>query len=133
MCLLVTERVTAPLAPAQLLLCLRACASGFNPADADVDTLAPRLAERGLPATGGSKEELQTRLQDALFAELPMERGSALGKVCRALAGLIARRCAACAKDGSLFELDAASFSMVLAHDDLAVQSESVVLEHLSW
>ena len=131
--LLATERVTAPLAPAQLLLCLRACASGFNPADADVDTLAPRLAERGLPATGGSKEELQTRLQDALFAELPMERGSALGKVCRALAGLIARRCAACAKDGSLFELDAASFSMVLAHDDLAVQSESVVLEHLSW
>ena len=131
--LLATERVTAPLAPAQLLLCLRACACGFNPADADVDTLLPQLGKRGLLGTGGSKEELQTRLQDALFAELPMKRGSALGKVCRALAGLIARRCAACAKDGSLFELDAASFSMVLAHDDLAVQSESIVLEQLSW
>ena len=137
--LIATEQATSPLAPAELLLCLRACACGFDPASADVDALTPRLAERGLlPSYVGDgatcyKEELQTCLQDALFAELPMKDGSALGKVCRALAGLIARRCSACASDGSLFELDAAAFSMVLAHDDLDVQSESVVLEHLSW
>ena len=36
--------------------------------------------------------------------------------------------------DGSLFELDAASFSMVLAQDKLVVASESAVLEHaLRW
>ena len=125
--LLATERVTAPLDPALLSLCLRAWATGFDINHAEASSLEQQLSERGL-ATTGAKEELQTRLQDAMYAALPMH--AALGAACRALANLTAGCYDACAKDESLFELDAASYSMVLAQENINVKSEAVVLEH---
>ena len=126
--LLATERVAAPLAPAQLLLSLRLCATGFDVANAETSSLQQHLSERGLAATG-AKEELQTRLQDAMLAALPT-RESPLGAACSALAYVTASCYEACAKDQSLFELDAASYSTVLAQESLEVKGEARVLEH---
>ena len=52
------------------------------------------------------------------------------GTACRALAELTASWYRRCVDDGSLFELDATAFSMVLAQDAIAVESESTLLEH---
>jgi len=125
--------VQAPLEPAELLLCLRACQCGFDPAAADEETLKARLAERQLDATG-TKDALQTRLRDALHAELPIASGGdgpdLFGAACRSLAELTASWYARCVEDGSLFELDAAAYSMVLAQETIFVESESALLEH---
>ena len=70
----------------------------------------------------------------ALPVASPPSRLRHLGSACHALAELTAVFLPKVVADGSLFELDAASFSMVLAQDKLVVASESAVLEHaLRW
>ena len=70
----------------------------------------------------------------ALPVASPPSRLRHLGSACHALAELTAVFLPKAVADGSLFELDAASFSMVLAQDKLVVASESAVLEHaLRW
>lgn len=137
MWLLATESVNEPLSPAELLLCLRAHACDFNAAAADTSALKEQLSERGLDTSGGVNT-LRTRLRDAMHAALPVasppSRLRHLGSACHALAELTAVFLPKAVADGSLFELDAASFSMVLAQDKLVVASESAVLEHaLRW
>ena len=130
MWLLATKSIREPLGPAGLLLCLRAhaCAraSGIDIDKADPDVLKKKLSERSLE-TSGSIGALRTRLRDVLHAALPTT--GHLASISRAFAELTAAFYGKCVANGSLFDLDAASFSMVLAQD-IEVESESAVLEH---
>jgi len=129
--LLASGAVEAPLTPLAQLQCLRTCACGFDFNVADTATLTAKLAERDL-STEGQPRTLQTRLRDAMFAQLSLS--PALHQVSSALATLGACHFKPAAEDGSLFELDAAAMSQVLAHEWLCAGSEKDVLEHvLRW
>ena len=129
--LLASGAVEAPLTPLAQLQCLRTCACGFDFSVADAATLTAKLAERDL-STEGQPRTLQTRLRDAMFAQRSLS--PALQQASTALATLGACHFKHAAVDGSLFELDAAAMSQVLAHEWLCAGSEKDVLEHvLRW
>lgn len=128
MWMLATNLVKEPLGPAQLLLFLRAYACDFDVTSADEGSLKKKLSEFGLEDLSGDRDQLQTCLRDEMHAALPIE--GHLGSACRALAELTAASYPTCVADGSLFELDAAAFSMVLKQDNLVVENETAVLEH---
>ena len=113
-----------PLTPAVALLCVRSIACGFGEID-KMDALARKVKLRELdsvfwvdePLDGLSDEELEVRLKDALATCKPC--GDAVKLVCKSFAKLVGARFDVYANDGSLTDLDAASFSEVLALDTL--------------
>jgi len=131
--LMASGRAKSPLSPVDALVCLRACAVGFDVESATVPFLQEQLRQLQLDAVG-LKAVLQTRLKDALYAKAAERGGASVAAACTALADVVAYNYARERKEGRVLELDAASFSEVLAKEQLHVKGEVKALaDAVQW